>query len=181
MARERPDSHAVCVPGAVAGSSAHQPTYDFGLYALRREAGHFHRRRSDAHSEAPLQNNPRRAEQLARLGQATPSICLTVREDRFPSFSVRYVEILPVLAALHSTLASLAWNENWDRRRDFVDFREIALINGDADAPARIDVNQRLADRLRAKRFHVREGELALVNLQRDLVADFVSQLFEVV
>jgi hypothetical protein len=59
LARERPDPHEICVPGAVAGSPAHKPARDFSVLAVWREIGHLHGRRSLARSEAPPEDNPR--------------------------------------------------------------------------------------------------------------------------
>src|SRR5579863_1293522 len=52
-------------------------------------------------------------------------------------------------------LFPLDGNEDRNRRRNFVNFREVALVHGEADAVARVEIEQRLAYRHTRERFHV--------------------------
>src|SRR5215813_11415965 len=60
-------------------------------------------------------------------------------------------------------------------------FGVVALVDGNADAAARIDVEERVADGDVHEGFAVRQGNGLFVDLDGDFVADDVAELHEIV
>jgi len=74
---------------------------------------------------------------------------------------------------------AFARNEDCSRRSDTELLRVIALVDGDADAVARIDEQKGIADGDIHKSFHVGQHHRFLVDLELYRIAEVVSQLLE--
>ena len=90
------------------------------------------------------------------------------------------------MIGLASPLLSLdggafAGDEDGAGRRDIEFFRIAALVEGDANASARVDVEQGIADRDVHESFDVGQGHGFLVDLEHNPVASVVTELFEVI
>src|SRR6266850_1540700 len=77
--------------------------------------------------------------------------------------------------------SAFAGDEDGSWRDDAELFRVIAFIVSDADAAAGIDVEKRIANGYVHERLRVRERDGLLVNLDTDLVAKVVAELFELI
>src|SRR5215813_2291019 len=76
---------------------------------------------------------------------------------------------------------AFARNEKRRRRINSKLLRKVALIDGDADTPARILIQKRVADGDVHKGFAEREHELLTIQQKADLVADGIAERSEVV
>src|SRR6266513_1239583 len=72
-------------------------------------------------------------------------------------------------------------NEESAGRLDVELLRVVALVDGNADAAARIDEQKRIAHGDIHESFHVREGHRFLVDFDPEFVAEVVAQLLEFV
>src|SRR6267154_2249091 len=75
--------------------------------------------------------------------------------------------------------SAFARNEDSAGRLDVELLRVVALVDGDADAAARIDEQKRIADGDIHESFHVREGHRFLVDFDPEFVAEVVAELLE--
>src|ERR1700687_1707639 len=77
--------------------------------------------------------------------------------------------------------SAFARNEDSAGRLDVDLLRVVALVDGNADAAARIDEQKRIADGDIHESFHVREGHRFLVDLDPEFIAEVVAELLEFV
>src|SRR6266481_8520710 len=74
---------------------------------------------------------------------------------------------------------ALARNEDGAGRLDVELLRVVALVDGNADAVARIDEQQRIADGRIHESFHIRQSHRFLVDFDPEFVAQVVAELLE--
>jgi len=74
---------------------------------------------------------------------------------------------------------AFAGDEKRGRRRDIELLRVVALVDGDADAAAGVNVQERLADGHFHKSLHVRQSKRLLVELHNHFVAQTVAEILE--
>src|SRR6202158_1599190 len=74
---------------------------------------------------------------------------------------------------------ALARNEDSAGRLDVELLRVVALVDGNADAAARIDEQKRIADRDIHESLHVRQGHRFLVDFDPEFVAEIVAEVLE--
>ncbi len=76
---------------------------------------------------------------------------------------------------------AFAWKEDFARRVDAEFFRVTALIDGDANAAARILIEKRIADGHVHEGFAERKDEGFAIELEADLVADGIAERAEII
>src|ERR1700682_2034617 len=74
---------------------------------------------------------------------------------------------------------ALARNEDSAGRLDVELLRVVALVDGNADAAARINEQKRIADRDIHESLHVRQGHRFLVDFDPEFVAEVVAEVLE--
>src|SRR5258707_6217621 len=75
--------------------------------------------------------------------------------------------------------SAFARNEDSAGRLDVELLRVVALVDGNADATARIEEQKRIADGDIHESFHIREGHRFLVDFDPEFVAEVVAELLE--
>src|SRR5262249_44882152 len=109
-----------------------------------------------------------------------PEVPPTSPKERF-SMTGAYQKFRGLFPSFPLDRKAFAGDEDRGGRRDVEDFRVVALIDADANAAARVDIQKGFTDGDFHERLDVREGDRLLVELYEDFVAEAIAELLEIV